>query len=65
MDRLCETYDGIAEYLPLFQLDVLGDLAVPGDGDPTEPPERSRSWTEARSVFDGLSARVRRLLVNA
>ncbi|MCZ7422990.1 AAA family ATPase [Verrucosispora sp. WMMA2121] len=65
LDRLCETYDGIVEYLPLFQLDMLGDLAVPGDGGPTEQPERSRSWTEARSVFDGLSARVRRLLVNA
>ncbi|MDG4797560.1 AAA family ATPase [Micromonospora sp. WMMD1082] len=65
LDRLCETYDGIAEYLPLFQLDVLGDLAVPGDGGPIEPPERSRSWSEARSVFDGLSDRVRRLVVNA
>ncbi|GIJ80430.1 AAA ATPase domain-containing protein [Micromonospora phaseoli] len=65
LDRLCETYDGIAEYLPLFQLDVLGDLAVPGDAGPIEPPDRSRSWSEARSVFDGLSGRVRRLMVNA
>ncbi|NLU78206.1 AAA family ATPase [Micromonospora sp. HNM0581] len=65
LDRLCETYDGIVEYLPLFQLDVLGDLAVHGDAGPIEPAERSRSWSEARSVFDGLSGRVRRLMVNA
>ncbi|MEU4679277.1 hypothetical protein [Micromonospora sp. NPDC023737] len=65
LDRLCETYDGIAEYLPLFQLDALGDLAVPGeDGDdPVEPADRSRSWSEARSVFDGLSDRVRQLML--
>ncbi|BCJ62743.1 AAA family ATPase [Micromonospora endophytica] len=63
LDRLCETYDGIAEYLPLFQLDVLGDLAVPGHDDAVEPPDRSRSWSEARSVFDGLSGRVRQLVL--
>ncbi|MEV6816006.1 hypothetical protein, partial [Micromonospora sp. NPDC051296] len=65
LDRLCETFDGIAEFLPLFQLDVLGDLAVPDGGGSVEPPDRSRSWSEARSVFDGLSTRVRRLVVDA
>jgi Cdc6-like AAA superfamily ATPase len=66
LDRLCETYDGIAEYLPLFQLDALGDLATPGEGgdDADEPTDRSRSWSEARSVFDGLSGRVRQLMVS-
>ncbi|MEU2614253.1 AAA family ATPase [Micromonospora sp. NPDC007271] len=65
LDRLCETYDGIAEYLPLFQLDALGDLAAPGAGgdDVVEPPDRSRSWSGARSVFDGLSGHVRQLMV--
>ncbi|GGM47015.1 hypothetical protein GCM10011608_34750 [Micromonospora sonchi] len=63
LDRLCETYDGIAEYLPLFQLDVLGDLAVPGHDGAAEPVDRSRSWSEARSVFNGLSGRVRQLVM--
>ncbi|RIV41533.1 AAA family ATPase [Micromonospora radicis] len=62
LDRLCENYDGIAEFLPLFQLDLLGDLALPVD-DVVEPTDRARSWAEARSVFDGLSGRVRRLAV--
>ncbi|WP_431918762.1 AAA family ATPase [Micromonospora wenchangensis] len=65
LDRLCETYDGIAEYLPLFQLDALDGLAVPGEDSPVEPPDWSRTWSEARSVFDGLSGRVRRLMVDA
>lgn len=65
LDQLCETYDGIAEYLPLFQLDALGDLATPGGGgdDAVDSTDRSRSWSEARSVFDGLSGRVRQLMV--
>ncbi|PZF97393.1 hypothetical protein [Micromonospora deserti] len=65
LDRLCETYDGIAEYLPLFQLDTLAGLAAPvaGGDDGGEPAERSRTWSEARSVFDGLGARVRQLMV--
>ncbi|WP_406045064.1 hypothetical protein OG799_11670 [Micromonospora sp. NBC_00898] len=65
LDQLCETYDGIAEYLPLFQLDALGDLATPGEGgdDAVDLTDRSRSWSEARSVFDGLSGRVRQLMV--
>ncbi|WFE33476.1 AAA family ATPase [Micromonospora sp. WMMD975] len=61
LDRLCETYDGLAEFLPLFQLDVLGDLGE-SDG-AVEPPDRSRRWSEARSLFDGLSGRVRQLMV--
>ncbi|SBT44671.1 AAA family ATPase [Micromonospora narathiwatensis] len=67
LDRLCETYDGIAEYLPLFQLDALGDLATPGTGDDDaiDPPDRSRNWSGARSVFDGLSGHVRQLMVPA
>ncbi|MEU3454748.1 AAA family ATPase [Micromonospora sp. NPDC006766] len=65
LDRLCETYDGIAEYLPLFQLDALGDLPNPSEGgdDAVEPSDRSRSWSGARSVFDGLSGHVRQLML--
>ncbi|MEU6025115.1 AAA family ATPase [Micromonospora sp. NPDC047134] len=60
LDRLCETYDGIAEYLPLFQLDLLDDLALPEGGVPAESTDRSLNWSEARSMFDGLSGQVRR-----
>ncbi|MFC5923956.1 AAA family ATPase [Micromonospora vulcania] len=65
LDLLCETYDGIAEYLPLFQLDTLSGLAAPGAGgeDGVDSAERSRTWSEARSVFDGLGGRVRQLLL--
>ncbi|MEV0216470.1 AAA family ATPase [Micromonospora sp. NPDC050695] len=65
LDLLCETYDGIAEYLPLFQLDTLSGLAASGAGgeDGTDLAERSRTWSQARSVFDGLGGRVRQLLV--
>ncbi|MFE9690205.1 AAA family ATPase [Micromonospora sp. NPDC005806] len=61
LDRLCETYDGLAEYLPLFQLDVLGDLGE-GDG-AAESADRSPSWLAARALFDGLSGRVRQLML--
>ncbi|MEV6692626.1 AAA family ATPase [Micromonospora sp. NPDC051196] len=64
LDRLCETYDGIAEYLPLFQLDLLDDLALPDGGATVEPADRSLSWSEARSMFDGLSGQVRRQVVD-
>ncbi|WP_165521734.1 BREX system ATP-binding domain-containing protein [Micromonospora zingiberis] len=64
LDRLCETYDGIAEYLPLFQLDLLDDLALPDGGGTVEPADRSLNWSEARSMFDGLSGRVRRQVVD-
>ncbi|MGC4749647.1 AAA family ATPase [Micromonospora sp. DT201] len=65
LDLLCETYDGIAEYLPLFQLDILSGLAAPGAGaeDGPDPAERSRTWSQARSVFDGLGGRVRQGLL--
>ncbi|MFG1918938.1 hypothetical protein [Micromonospora sp. NPDC048898] len=65
LDLLCETYDGIAEYLPLFQLDTLSGLAASGTGaeDGGDPVERSRTWSQARSVFDGLGGRVRQLLL--
>ncbi|PMR60459.1 hypothetical protein C1A38_14125 [Verrucosispora sp. ts21] len=65
LDRLCETYDGIAEYLPLFQLDLLDDLALPDGGTPAEPVDRSLSWSEARSMFDGLSGQVRRQVIDS
>ncbi|MGC5031058.1 AAA family ATPase [Micromonospora sp. DT229] len=64
LDRLCETYDGIAEYLPLFQLDLLDDLALPEGGAPAEPTDRSLNWSEARSMFDGLSGQVRRQVID-
>ncbi|MEU4399625.1 AAA family ATPase [Micromonospora orduensis] len=65
LDLLCETYDGIAEYLPLFQLDTLSALAAAGAGgeDGADPVDRSRTWSQARSVFDGLGGRVRQLLL--
>ncbi|MFF4874910.1 AAA family ATPase [Micromonospora sp. NPDC000668] len=65
LDLLCETYDGIAEYLPLFQLDTLSGLAAPGAGgeDGADSADRSRTWSQARSVFDGLGGRVRQLLL--
>ncbi|MET8310201.1 AAA family ATPase [Micromonospora sp. NPDC005173] len=63
LDLLCETYDGIAEYLPLFQLDTLSGLAAPGAGGEDDPADRSRTWSQARSVFDGLGGRVRQLLL--
>ena len=64
LDRLCETYDGIAEFLPLFQLDTLGGLTVDDGGDDgAEPAERSRTWSEARAMFDGLGGRVRQLIL--
>jgi Cdc6-like AAA superfamily ATPase len=67
LDELCDTYQAIAEYLPLFQLDLLTDLAT-SQGTRADLAERAATRSrlaDARGVFDGLGARVRRMVLEA
>jgi hypothetical protein len=59
LEALCATYDAIREYIPLYQLETLIDLAALRDGgyDDLDPQARA---SRIRSTFDGLGARIRR-----
>jgi len=61
IDRVCGTYDAVAEYLPLFQLDMLTGLATLPAGR-SEPGDGETRRTDVRTTFDGLGARVRQML---
>jgi Cdc6-like AAA superfamily ATPase len=58
--QLCDAYDAICEYLPLFELEALVDVAVLPrvGGEPRDKAGIAR-FADVRAIFDGLGARVR------
>ncbi|GAA4843387.1 hypothetical protein GCM10025787_25990 [Saccharopolyspora rosea] len=54
---LCRTYDVLYEYVPLFGLDVLGELTAA----PVTPPRKA----DLRETLDGLGARVQQALLGS